>query len=119
MKHFFSFILMLGIFISCVENTVDSMQSDNDSKEGTKTLRERIMHSRTSGTVVQMDSLKMVSIAQSDLNTMMMNQICQKDSIFILAISRTDAISLGVSDELYDHYVGYVARLNEQLAEIR
>ena len=119
MKRILYLISALALFVACDENTVDSMQTSSDEKDEPKTLYDYMNRSRSNVSSALTDSLKILSIAQSDVNTMMMNQVCQKDGIFILAISRTDALSLGVSDELYDYYVDYVARLNEQLAEIQ
>lgn len=117
MKQLFIMAMTLTFVLSCTENIVDSRQQRTE--EEPKKLRDYIMLSKANGGIMQTDSLKMLSTAQSDLNTMMMNQICSKDSCFILAISRADALSIGVSDELYEHYVGYVAKLNEQLEEIK
>ena len=41
-----------------------------------------------------------------------MSRIIFKDSVYILAIKRQDAIFLGVSEETYDRYMEYVEKLN-------
>lgn len=51
----------------------------------------------------------------SDVDNLMMGRVIQQDSIFILAIKREDALFLGVSADIYDKYIDYVDRLNEQL----
>ena len=61
---------------------------------------------------VQGDSLFMMNKIQKDLDHLMMNRIIFKDSVYVLAIRREDAIFLGVSEETYDRYVEYVEGLN-------
>lgn len=51
----------------------------------------------------------------SDVDNLMMGRVIQQGSIFILAIKREDALFLGVSADIYDKYIDYVDRLNEQL----
>ena len=40
-------------------------------------------------------------------------------SILSLAIKKEDALFLGVTEDVYDKYLDYVVRLNEQLSENR
>lgn len=47
----------------------------------------------------------------------MMGRVLQRDSVFVLAIKKEDALFLGISEDVYDRYLDYVDRLNEQLAE--
>lgn len=61
---------------------------------------------------VQGDSLFMMNKIQKDVDHLMMNRIIFKDSVYVLAIRREDAIFLGVSEETYDRYVEYVEGLN-------
>lgn len=62
--------------------------------------------------VEQEDSLVVMSRLQSDVDYLMMSRVLQKDGLFVLAIKREDALFLGVSEAVYDHYVEYVYRLN-------
>lgn len=61
---------------------------------------------------MQGDSLFMMNKIQKDVDHLMMNRIIFKDSVYVLAIRREDAIFLGVSEETYDRYVEYVEGLN-------
>lgn len=70
-----------------------------------------------SGTIPQEDSLTTISKLQSDVDNLMMARILQKDGIYILALKLEDALFLGISEDVYEHYLNYVARLNEQLNE--
>lgn len=45
----------------------------------------------------------------------MMGRVIFKDSVFILSIKKEDANFLGVSEDVYDRYLDYVDKLNEQL----
>jgi hypothetical protein len=51
---------------------------------------------------------------QADLDNLMMGRIIYVDSMYVLAIKKEDALFLGVTDEIYDSYLGYVERLNEK-----
>ncbi len=110
MKRLFFLFSMLSICWSCVENTVDSQHEAEQKKP--RTLRSLV--TRSSG-MMQEDSLTVKSRLQSDVDNLMMGRVIMKDSIFVLAIKREDAIFLGVSEEVYDSYLNYVDRLNEHL----
>lgn len=63
----------------------------------------------------QEDSLIIMSKLQSDVDNLMMGRVIFKDSVFILSIKKKDANFLGVSEDVYDRYLDYVDKLNEQL----
>ncbi len=42
----------------------------------------------------------------------MLSRIVKRDDTYILSIKREDAIFLGIPSELYDSYVDYVDKLN-------
>lgn len=108
MKSFFSMLVMLVLCCACISNPLDSGE-ENQSKAG-GSLKSVMTKS---GTVYeQEDSLSMMSRHQKDVNHLMMNRIIFRDSSYVLAIRRQDAIFLGVSEETYDRYVEYVAGLN-------
>lgn len=109
MKKVFVMAALLLLFSSCVENTIDSMQSVEDEPLSLESLL-----TRSGGVPVTVDSLSMQSSMQSDFDIIMMNQIIYKDSVFVLSISRADALSIGVSSEKYDDYCSYVMELNDQ-----
>ena len=114
MKQYLTFFMtVLLACISCVDNPLDSKQ-ENHSKKDTS-LRSILTKS---GTIYpQEDSLTMMNKIQKDVDYLMMNRIILKDSVFILGIKRQDALFIGVSEDVYDRYVEYVARLNEMDSE--
>ena len=103
---------MIFLCSSCIENTVDAQYEEDSEKP--KTLRSLMTKS---GTIPQEDSLTVKSKLQSDIDNLMMGRVIQKDGIFVLAFKREDAEFLGVSDDVYDRYMDYVDRLNNQLAD--
>ena len=108
MKSFFSMLVMLVLCCACISNPLDSGEENQSQAGGSlKSVMTK------SGTVYeQEDSLSMMSRHQKDVNHLMMNRIIFRDSSYVLAIRRQDAIFLGVSEETYDRYVEYVAGLN-------
>lgn len=72
-------------------------------------------HLATKVKAVPIDSLEMVSRMQSDKEIMLINQVWYRDGKFILELSRADAESLGIPDELYDKYSKYVDKINKSL----
>ena len=95
-----------------MENTIDSQHTEEQDKP--RTLRSLMTRSSS---VPQEDSLTMKSKLQSDVDNLMMGRVIKKDSVFILAIKREDALFLGVSEDVYDKYLDYIDRLNEHLME--
>lgn len=112
MKQFPFILLLLFFCSSCIQNTVDAQFDDEQEKP--RTLRSLMTKS---GTVPQEDSLTMMSKLQSDVDNLMMGRVIMKDGIFVLTLKREDALFLGVSEDVYDRYLDYVDRLNEQLSE--
>lgn len=108
-RHYFIVPAMLTLCISCINNPLDSKQ-DEQLKNGSP-LRSLLSKS---GSTIQEDSLTIMSNIQKDIDHLMMNRIVFKDSIYILAIKRQDAIFLGVPEAVYDRYIEYVAGLNQQ-----
>lgn len=58
-----------------------------------------------------------MSKLQADVDNMMRGRVIQKDSVFVLAIKKEDALFLGINEDVYERYLDYVDRLNEQLVE--
>ena len=114
MKQYLTFFMtVLLACISCVDNPLDSKQENHSKKD---TSLGSIL--TKSGTIYpQEDSLTMMNKIQKDVDYLMMNRVILKDSVFILGIKRQDALFLGVSEDVYDRYVEYVARLNEMDSE--
>lgn len=110
MRFYLPILAILFLLSACVENAVDSEHADNNG--GQRTLRSILTKSSS---FHQEDSLTIMSNLQTDVDNLMMGRVIQQDSIFILAIKREDALFLGVSADIYDKYIDYVDRLNEQL----
>lgn len=107
------YVILAFFCCSCVENTIDSQQ-DANTHDGARTLRTLLTKSSATH---QEDSLKIMSKLQSDVDNLMMGRVFKKDSLYVLAIKKDDALSLGVSEDVYDKYLDYVDRLNEYLLE--
>lgn len=110
MKQHLSVLILLLLCSSCIENTIDSQQINE--QHSPKTLRSIL--TKTTDTNTE-DSLTIMSRLQSDVDNLMMGRVILKDSIFILALKREDALFLGISEDVYDKYLDYVDRLNEQI----
>lgn len=107
MKKYFSILLLIFVCSSCVENAIDSKQEDNSPR----TLESLL--TKSSG-AEQEDRLTMMNTVQSDVDNFMMGRVLVQDGVYVLAIKREDATFLGVPSEVYDWYIEYVARLNDQ-----
>lgn len=112
MKRFIYVLVLLFICCSCVENTIDSQHTEEQDRP--RTLRSLMTKSSSAP---QEDSLTIMSKLQSDVDNLMMGRVIKKDSLFVLAIKREDALFLGVSEDVYDKYLDYIDRLNEHLME--
>ncbi|MBO7279045.1 MAG: hypothetical protein J6U70_05540 [Bacteroidales bacterium] len=111
MKRFFYLVLLI-LSYSCVDHSMDPQYLDEQEKTGG--LRSLITKSPSTP---QEDSLTIMSKLQSDVDNLMMGRVIKKDSLFVLAIKREDALFLGVSEDVYDKYLDYIDRLNEHLKE--
>lgn len=111
MKRFFYLVLLI-LSYSCVDHSMDPQYLDEQKKTGG--LRSLITKSPSTP---QEDSLTIMSKLQSDVDNLMMGRVIKKDSLFVLAIKREDALFLGVSEDVYDKYLDYIDRLNEHLKE--
>ena len=104
-----SALILITAFLcaSCISNPLDSEQEDfpRSSNQSRPYLTKSAQTS-------QEDSLTTMSKIQRDKDHLMMSRIIFKDSVYILAIKRQDAIFLGVSEETYDRYMEYVEKLN-------
>lgn len=69
----------------------------------------------TKGGMEQLDSLEYVYKYQSNLNNLLYKTIHRnKDGVIILGLSKTDAKSLGISEELYDLVQECIERRNKE-----
>lgn len=110
MKHLFVFSLLF-LCTACIENVIDSRGRGGEQNEP-QSLYSLIGGTKTPDT--QEDSLTMVSRTQSNVDNLVMGRVVRKDSMFVLSIKREDAVFLGVPNEVYDEYLDYVMKLNEQ-----
>lgn len=109
MKRIIFLIALLSVCNACIENPIDSQQTfSNDGKRTFKSLMTRSVAPKS------IDSLRMISLFQSNFDNMIMNQIIMKDSVLVLAISSEEATDLGIPQEMYNRYVDYVSRLNAE-----
>lgn len=72
-------------------------------------------YSQTRSLNAVVDSVEMISRIQSDKEVLIMNQVLFRDGRFTLDLSKADAESLGIQDELYDKYSHYVEEINKSL----
>lgn len=106
-------IVFTTIFISCVENTLDGKIVVKEPSQGL-TLESLT----TRGTIpIEEDSLTIRSKQQADVDNLMMSRIVQKDGQYILAIKKEDALFLGISEDVYNEYVGVVNEYNTILQQ--
>ena len=117
MKNSFVYHLLVIVFsallISCVENTLDGKIVVKEPSQGL-TLESLT----TRGTIpIEEDSLTIRSKQQADVDNLMMSRIVQKDGQYILAIKKEDALFLGISEDVYNEYVGVVNEYNAILQQ--
>lgn len=110
MKRYLFVQFLMFLLCSCAENQIDSQSVADQDKP--MTLRSLVTKSSM---MPPEDSLAIISKLQSDMDNLMMGRVIRKDSIFVLAIKKEDALFLGVSEEIYDAYLDYIDRLNEHL----
>lgn len=110
MRKIIAFAAVLCLCVSCLISSVDTCH--NEQSRNQLTLKSLI--TKSSDNASMPDSLQMKKLIQSDEDNLMMSRIIFKDSAYILAISRSSANNVGVSDEMYDKYVEYVLTLNGQ-----
>ncbi len=106
-------VVFAAIFVSCVENTLDDKIV---TKEPSNVLTLESLTTR--GTIpIEEDSLTVISKQQSDVDHLMMSRIVQKNGQYVLAIKKEDALFLGISEDVYDKYVGVVSEYNTILQQ--
>lgn len=99
--------------LSCVENTLDGKIVVSQPSQGL-TLEALT----TRGTIpIEEDSLTVRSKQQSDVDHLMMSRIVQKNGQYVLAIKKEDALFLGISEDVYNKYVGVVNEYNTILQQ--
>ena len=96
---------------SCIRHD-EKMDQIQKVEQNVRSLEDLI----TRSSIVQPDSMEMIHAMQSSVDNLMFNRVTFRDGAYILTIKREDAIFLGVSEEIYEDYVEYVAELNENLS---
>ena len=102
--------IALLLFSSCVEEQVSPLRGGDEPQNSFKALLKT-----KSAPLSKLDSLKILSNIQSDVDNLMLGCVIMKDSIYVLAIKKEDAVFLGVSDDVYTRYQEYVEDLNSSL----
>lgn len=106
-------VVFFTSLLSCVENTLDDKIVVSQPSQGL-TLEALT----TRGTIpIEEDSLTVRSKQQSDVDHLMMSRIVQKNGQYVLAIKKEDALFLGISEDVYDKYVGVVNEYNTILQQ--
>ena len=97
----------LLLFSSCVEEKISSQQDVDGLPHSLNSLLKT-----KSAPISETDSLKILSKLQSSIDNLMLGRVLMKDSVYILAIKKEDALFLGVSEDVYNQYLEYVDNLN-------
>lgn len=92
--------MLLSLFLlpSCAVTELTAER--NDGQAASKS--SGVLITRSSG--VPSDSLAVLSNFQSDAELMLLNQIYYKEGVLVLALSREEALELGIAEHLYDKY---------------
>ena len=101
-------ILVLAFTASCA---VSEASISPEEKKEMRTLRTK---SSITG-VSPADSLQLVYEAQNSKSAFLQGMVIKKNGEWALAISRENAIMLGVPDSLYSNFVEYVGKLNNKI----
>lgn len=110
MKQRYCLALLFAVIFASQSCISDNTYSDISQDKGEKARTLEDLITRSNGE--QPDSLTMMNIIQADVDNLMINRVTFRDGEYILTIKREDALFLGVSEEVYDDYVEYVATLN-------
>ena len=94
------YLLLLSLFLlpSCA--VAELTAERNDGQAASKS--SGVLITRSSG--VPSVSLAVLSNFQSDAELMLLNQIYYKEGVLVLALSREEALELGIAEHLYDKY---------------
>lgn len=94
------YLLLLSLFLlpSCA--VAELTAERNDGQAASKS--SGVLITRSSG--VPSDSLAVLSNFQSDAELMLLNQIYYNEGVLVLALSREEALELGIAEHLYDKY---------------
>lgn len=94
------YLLLLSLFLlpSCA--VAELTAERNDGQAASKS--SGVLITRSSD--VPSDSLAVLSNFQSDAELMLLNQIYYKEGVLVLALSREEALELGIAEHLYDKY---------------
>lgn len=103
-------IVLFFFCVSCVEPPTEAEYNDRCDKQ--RSLRTVLTRSTD---LIQEDSLTIMSKLQSDVDNLMMGRVIQRDSVFVLAIHKEDALFIGISEDVYNKYLDYVDWLNDSL----
>ena len=111
-KHLFSIKLAaLLLMTACVEELHNQVQTEKDDINSSPSARFRTKATGINDT----DSLKVQSKIQSDVENLLMSRIVFRDSAYVLSLSQEAAAIIGIPNDIFNMYLGYVEELNMQL----
>lgn len=96
---------------ACVEEQHSQIQTEKDDIDSSPSARFRTK----AADINNSDSLKVQSKIQSDVENLLMNRIVFRDSAYVLSLSQEAAAIIGIPNDIYNRYLGYVEELNTQL----
>ncbi|MCM1176534.1 MAG: hypothetical protein NC115_06050 [Bacteroidales bacterium] len=73
--------------------------------------RRGLPQTRSAGAIT--DTAAVMSFLQSDTELMLISQIYYKDGVMIIALSKEDALDLGIPEDMYDKYCEEIRQVNE------
>lgn len=111
MKQFIKTMSLIVVGLSLVSCAV--METEENLSQSSSGNKART--ALTKGGMEQLDSLGYVYKYQSNLNNLLYKTIHRnKDGIIVLGLSKADAKSLGISEELYDLVQECIERRNKE-----
>jgi len=102
-------LIALTCLGACMRQLVESIEPN--PQEEKKPLS---IDGETKGNAT-VDTLSRIIVRQSDPDMRMLNQILFVDGQYRLALSESEANSLGIPSSIFKKYIDYVNRLNERI----
>jgi len=107
MKNLYLLLTTIVVTSCAINNPLDTYSEQE---------QESNMHrTRSMDTSMQLDSLRALSMLQSNKNIILFNSLCLKDGKYVLGLSLESARELGISEELYVDFISSIDDLNNSL----
>lgn len=100
-------LLLIISATSCIENNLALPEEVRNGKLSLSSLL-----TKSGSQDMPIDTFALKSYLQSDPGLILMRQVRVKDNKFFLSISMDDALSIGITPEMYDQCCRYVEELN-------